>query len=64
MDLHNLLPLLNNSLLTIWFTFLSRTHQYKIPSSAKGLLKIPIIDIKSYSKYSAKASAITLWNEI
>ena len=33
-------------------------------SSAKGLLKIPLINTKSYGKYPVKASIITPWNKI
>ena len=42
--INNFLP----SLFDDWFTFASETHFYEISSSTKDLLKIPIINTKSY----------------
>ena len=51
------------SLFNNWFTFLSKTYQYKTSLSTKGLLQIPIINTKSYDKGLVKACKITSWNE-
>ena len=56
---NNFLP----SLFSDWFTFTSETHYYETSSSTIGLLKIPTISTKSYSKYSVKTSSSTSWNE-
>ena len=47
-----------------WFTFASEVHRIETSSSTKGLLKIPIVNAKSYGKFSVKTSSVTSWNEI
>ena len=53
-----------SSLFNNCYIFWSDAHQSGTSSSAKDLLKNPLIDPKYYGKYLAKVNAITSWSGI